>query len=568
MKNFILKKLLLCIPLVLSLFFANISRAQDKLLDILSDELNLQMTGLKDQETPPYYMNYRVDELFTTEISSSFGNLTYSKESKKRILTIMVRVGSNELDNFHELREDYSRYMYSMSGGIILSLEDNPDAIRQVLWKETDNAYKEATNKLAKVKANIAVKVEEEDRSPDFSKEKASEYYEPPVKPGETNFDHALWEEKIKKYSKPFLDNPDIFIGGANINFTIERKYFVSSEGAKIAQNRVYARLFISGSIKSEDGMVLPLYKSYFAFNPVDLPDDKKIISDANEMVKKLVALKDAPVVEPYAGPALLSGEASGVFFHEIFGHRIEGQRQKSESDAQTFKKKVGENVLPDHISVIMDPTLENYNGKDLNGYYKYDDQGIKGTKVNVVENGVLKKFLMSRCPIENFPNSNGHGRAEPGRQTVSRQSNLIVETTKPLSMEELRKKLIKEVKNQDKEYGYLFANVRGGFTMTGRFIPNAFNVTPTEVYRVYIDGRPDELVRGVDLVGTPLAMFSQIEAAGDKPEIFTGTCGAESGRVPVTAISPVLFVKQIEMQKKSKSQEKPPILPRPDSER
>ena len=314
--------------------------------------------------------------------------------------------------------------------------------------------------------------------------------------------------------------------------------------------------------------MVLPLYKSYFAFKPENLPGDEEIISDVNEIVKKLKALKDAPVVEPYAGPALLSGIAAGVFFHEIFGHRIEGQRQKSESDAQTFKKKVGQNVLPGHMSVIMDPTIDSYNGEALNGYYKYDDQGIKGKKVTVVENGVLKNFLMSRCPIENFPNSNGHGRAEAGRQPVSRQSNLIVETTKPLSMEQLRKKFIKELKNQDKEYGYLFANVRGGFTFTGRFIPNAFNVTPTEVYRVYTDGRPDELVRGVDLVGTPLAMFSQIEAAGDKPEIFTGTCGAESGRVPVTAISPFLFVKQIEMQKKSKSQEKPPILPRPDSER
>ncbi len=552
----------------MSLFLITISEAQDKLLDILYDELNRQMTGLKDQETPPYYMNYRVDELFTTEVISSFGNLTKSKESKKRILTIMVRVGNNELDNFHELREDYNRYMYRRSGTIKLPLEDTADAIRQVLWKETDNTYREALSKFAKVKANVAVKVEEEDKSPDFSKEKASEYYEPPVKPGEINFDLSLWEEKIKNYSKPFLDNPDIFIGNANINFTIERKYFVSSEGAKIAQNRVYARLYIGGSIKSEDGMVLPLYKSYFAFKPENLPDDEEIISDVNEIVKKLKALKDAPVVEPYAGPALLSGIAAGVFFHEIFGHRIEGQRQKSESDAQTFKKKVGQNVLPGHMSVIMDPTIDSYNGEALNGYYKYDDQGIKGKKVTVVENGVLKNFLMSRCPIENFPNSNGHGRAEAGRQPVSRQSNLIVETTKPLSMEQLRKKFIKELKNQDKEHGYLFANVRGGFTFTGRFIPNAFNVTPTEVYRVYVDGRPDELVRGVDLVGTPLAMFSQIEAAGDKPEIFTGTCGAESGSVPVTAISPFLFVKQIEMQKKSKSQEKPPILPRPDSER
>ncbi len=171
----------------------------------------------------------------------------------------------------------------------------------------------------------------------------------------------------------------------------------------------------------------------------------------------------------------------------------------------------------------------------------------------------------MSRCPIEGFDHSNGHGRAEAGKQPVTRQSNLIVKTSNPLSMEDLRKKMIDELKIQGKEYGYLFEDVMGGFTMTGRYIPNAFNVTPTEVYRIYADGRPDELVRGVNLVGTPLAMFSQIEEAGDTPEVFTGFCGAESGRVPVTAISPVLFVKRIETQKKIKSQERPPILPRPD---
>ena len=124
---------------------------------------------------------------------------------------------------------------------------------------------------------------------------------------------------------------------------------------------------------------------------------------------------------------------------------------------------------------------------------------------------------------------------------------------------------MIDELKEQGKEYGYLFQSVMGGFTMTGRYIPNAFNVTPTEVYRIYTDRRPDELVRGVNLVGTPLAMFSQVAEAGDTPEVFTGFCGAESGMVPVTAISPALFVKRIETQKKIKSQEKPPILPRPD---
>ena len=558
--KFLITAVLLFLPLIIQA-----AEIQDELIELMSEEIDRQMSALKNEEVPPYFMSYRIDEVKTKRISSSFGNLTNSEETDERLLTAEVRVGDYKLDSSHELRDDFSRYIYNFSSGKKLPLENDPDAIKQVLWNETDKKYKEAVDKLAKVKANIAVKVEEEDLSPDFSIEEASVYFEPKlkVKP----FDTKLWEEKVKKYSKPFLKDGSIFDCYASVKFSNERKYFVSSEGGKITQNISYIRLFISGSIKSDDGMVMPLHQTYFAYNSEDLPSDEVILADVQEMVKKLTALKNAPVAEPFTGPALLSGETAGVFFHEIFGHRVEGQRQKSEMDGQTFKKKIGDIVLNQDLSVIFDPCLRNYEGQDLIGYYKYDDQGIKGQKVTLVEDGKLKGFLMSRCPIEGFDKSNGHGRAQAGKEPVTRQSNLIVKTSNSLSNEELREKFITEIKTQGKEYGYYFADVRGGFTMTGRFIPNAFNVTPTEVYRIYADGKPDQLVRGVDLVGTPLAMFSEIEASGNDPQVFTGMCGAESGNVPITAISPSLFVKKIETQKKMKSQEKPPILPRPDLE-
>jgi predicted Zn-dependent protease len=310
--------------------------------------------------------------------------------------------------------------------------------------------------------------------------------------------------------------------------------------------------------------MELPLYQSYFAHTPQDLPKDEVILRDAQEIAKTVVAMKKAPVVDPYAGPAILSNDAAGVFFHEIFGHRVEGLKLKSETDGQTFKKKVGELVLNKNLSVIFDPTITTYKGIPLNGSFKFDDEGIKGERVIVVDKGILKNFLMTRTPIDNFPKSNGHGRAQAGYQPVSRQSNLIVETEKPYTDAQLRDMLIEEAKKQDKEYGYYFAKVTGGFTVTGRFLPNSFNVTPIEVYRIFVDGRPDELVRGVNLVGTPLAMFSQVEAAGDIPGNFAGTCGAASGGVPAGCCSPALFVKQIEMEKKDKSQNRPPVLERP----
>ncbi|HEY4786175.1 MAG TPA: metallopeptidase TldD-related protein [Bacteroidales bacterium] len=564
MKTNQLKSAILFCAIVCFLMFFQLSKAQDKLISMLDEEIQREMQILKTQETPAYYISYRVDDIRGYSISSSLGALTYSHDSKYTYLTVTVRVGSPQMDNFHQLRDAQGEsYNYSMTD---LPSADEPLAVKQVLWNATHEAYQQAVAKLSKVKANVAVKVEEEDKSSDFTMEDPKNYIEPVIKPEEFKYDIPTWEKRMNNYSAIFLKDSAIFSGSSYCNFQITRKYFISSNGDKIVQNIPNARVYFSGNIKAKDGMEMPLYESYFAYKPEGLPIDETMTKDANTLVNNLIALKTAPVAEPYSGPALLTGRAAGVFFHEIFGHRVEGQRMKNENDAQTFKKKVNELVLPTTLSVYCDPQLKNYANEDLNGYYVYDDQGSKGEKVNIVQNGVLKDFLMSRTPITGFDKSNGHGRAQMGRQPVARQSNLIIETSQPKTYDQLRDELIKLVKEQNKSYGYLFDDVVGGFTMTGRFIPNAFNVTPVLVYRVYADGRPDEIVRGVDLIGTPLSMFSQIDQAGGKTEIFNGTCGAESGGVSVSSACPMLLVKMIETQKKSKSQDRSIILPRPDN--
>lgn len=170
----------------------------------------------------------------------------------------------------------------------------------------------------------------------------------------------------------------------------------------------------------------------------------------------------------------------------------------------------------------------------------------------------------MSRSPIESFPASNGHGRRQAGLRPVARQSNLLVLASQSVAFDSLRTLLRNECTVQNKEYGLYFVEISGGFTFTARTIPNAFNVQPLVVYKIYADGRPDELVRGVDLIGTPLTTFNNIIAASHDIGIFNGVCGAESGGVPVSASSPSLYVKTIEVQKKQKSQAKPPLLESP----
>jgi len=175
-----------------------------------------------------------------------------------------------------------------------------------------------------------------------------------------------------------------------------------------------------------------------------------------------------------------------------------------------------------------------------------------------------LKTFLMSRSPVDGFPTSNGHGRRSPGNEIVSRQSNLIVESSKQVSDAQLRQMLIDDVKKQNKPYGLYFDQVSSGYTTTGRAGLQAFTVVPLVVYKVYPDGRPDEMIRGVDIVGTPLASFAKITATGNQSEVFNGICGAESGNVPVSAISPAILVSEIEVQRKERSQDRPPYLSRP----
>jgi TldD protein len=320
----------------------------------------------------------------------------------------------------------------------------------------------------------------------------------------------------------------------------------------------------VSASAKAKDGMDVSDFESFEAADPKDLPSNDVIRATVKKVGEHVEALTIAKTAEPFVGPAILSGRASGVFFHEIFGHRIEGHRQKDEAEGQTFTKSVGEKILPDFLSVTFDPTVKRIGDVDLNGWYEYDDEGVLGRPVKAVENGVLRSFLMSRSPIDGFDHSNGHGRRQPGLEVVSRQSNLIVSSTRTVGDEKLRQMLIDEIKKQNKPYGLYFEDITSGVTTTQRAGVQAFKVVPVIVYRVYADGRPDELIRGADIVGTPLASFAKIIATSDKQEVFNGYCGAESGSVPVSAVSPAILISEIEIEKKDASQDLLPLLPSP----
>lgn len=552
------------ILIAISLLFLNINLySQSTVITAAKTELARSIQELSKQEVAPYYISYSVTDVESVTITASFGKVRSENSDNKRILDIDLRVGDYNLDNTHIIRGNPFQFG-SMGGSVVLPLDDNMTAMRNAIWYNTDLRYKAAIERYEKVLTNKAVKVAEEDSSADFTREIPHKYYGD-KKDFSVNIDD--WKEKARILSGKFNAHPLIYRNQVVIDSEILHKHFVNSEGSELEWYETNVRLYVTAMTKADDGMSLPLYESYFAFTPEGLPTVEQIAADIDIMIDKLLKLREAPMMSTFTGPAMLSGEASGVFFHEIFGHRVEGHREKDPNSSQTFKQSIGKEILPDFIDVIFDPTIKELEGTQLSGYYVYDDEGIKAQKVVTVDNGKFQKFLMSRSPIEGFQNSNGHGRKQAGYNAVSRQSNLIVATSKETSINEMRKLLREEAKKQDKEFGLYFEEVSGGFTFTSRTIPNAFNVTPLVVYKIFADGRPDELVRGVDLIGTPLATFGNIIAAGDDLGIFNGICGAESGGVPVSACSPSILVSTIEVQKKQKSQAKIPILPNPTVE-
>ncbi len=536
--------------------------ADDAVLAIMRQEMNRSLENLKKTPQPPYFLSYELTDNRAIHISGAFGALLNSSEARTRLLDIDLRVGDYALDNTHAMRGgSYSFPDWGERfGRRQLALDDNPEALRMALWYETDQRYKHAIERLGAIEANVRVKAEPEDQSADFSREGKESYAEAEAK---LRFDRPAWEEKIRRYTAPFAAHKEIIEGSAYVIAEVETRRYVNSDGSVIRMSSPLYRLIIAASSKADDGMELPLHETYLAFEPEGLPDDATVMKDVGRMVQNLLALRQAPLAEPYTGPAILSGRASAVFFHEIFGHRVEGQRQKNEGEAQTFKKKINQPILPDFLSVYSDPTQRQAAKTELVGYYLYDDEGVKARRVTVVDKGVLRNFLMSRTPIEGFEHSNGHGRRQQGFRVVARQSNLLVEASQQVRREELKRELIEQVKAAHQPYGLRFDDIEGGFTFTQRVLPNAFNVRPTLVYRVYPDGR-EELVRGVDLIGTPLIAFSKIVAADDEVKVFNGICGAESGWVPVAAVAPGLLISQIEVQRKEKSQERLPILPPP----
>ncbi|NDC38424.1 MAG: TldD/PmbA family protein, partial [Proteobacteria bacterium] len=197
-------------------------------------------------------------------------------------------------------------------------------------------------------------------------------------------------------------------------------------------------------------------------------------------------------------------------------------------------------------------------------GAYEYDDEGTAAKNAVLIEGGILHGFLNTRAPTSRRKfEPNGHARSRKFQRPVSRMAVFTVRGKETAPLKRLRELLIEEIRRQKKPFGLIVYETSGGETDTTSYDFQAFSGEISYATLVYPDGR-ETVVRGVNLVGTPLQALNNIIAVGDTPELDNGFCGAESGLIPVSTISPAVLLSNLELQAKNEELVSQSILPRP----
>jgi predicted Zn-dependent protease len=536
-------------------------------LDAMRSEIDRSMRRLRisGYETP-YFLGYQVKEVDAGEVAGRYGAVFTDQSRRDRKLYVDVRVGSYDFDSSGT---DEMAMLLGQEGQTWFApreapLDEDPASLRGALWLLTDEKYKEALSSYFKKKSKGVYKSDDPDRAASFSREPPQRHVDPPTP---FPFDRERWRREVREITLLFRDHPHVFDSQMRVTSEKQVRWFASSEGAALVTEQTLYGLHVMAVARAVDGQLLENSRDFYGRSESELPGPEKLRSEVRKLIVELEALRTAPVLDPYTGPAILAPEATGVLFHEAVGHRLEGDRQEDDKEGQTFKGQVGKPVLPAFLTVVDDPTLRTEDGVSLNGSYLYDEQGVPAQRAVLVHDGRLESYLLSRRPVKPFLRSNGHGRSQGARPPVARMANLMVQSSRQVGMDELRRMLVAEAKRQGKPYGLVIRDIAGGNTNTMSYGYQAFKGTPRLVYRVDVRTGKEELVRGVELVGTPLTSINKVLATGGEERVFNGYCGAESGFVPVSTVAPAALVSEIELQRVAKAKERSPILPPPWAE-
>jgi TldD protein len=512
----------------------------DGLLDALLTELDRSKAQLKmDHVQSPYYIEYRVNEVEDFGAEAAFGALRENQHIHVRVLRVVVRIGDYKQDS------NYGRGQGETS---ILPLDNDPIALRRQIWLATDGAYKAAGEALAEKQA--ALKQFSADPNPvdDFAKAPPVIAVEPTVT---LKVDETAWKKTLEDVTSLYKQYPDVQSVTASARFSVINEYLVNSEGTVTRSGKTTYSVQLNSSAQAADGMRLGRSPAYTVARPEELPTHDALISDAKKMLETVVALRQAPIVEEnYRGPVLFAADAADDVVASLIGQNVVGRKPQLGKPNRTtgaFATSFKTRVLPSFLTLVDDPTMKDFQGKSLVGNYNVDSEGVKAQSVNVIENGNLTSYLLGRQPIRDFPASNGHGRAAPGSFPSPSLGVLLLKSSEAQTPDELKKKVIQMVKEQDKPYGYRVDTLGPG---------NA----PRLLYRVYANDGHEELVRGAVFNELDIrAVRNDLIAVGNDPLVSNRAGGA-----PMTIICPSLLFGELEVKRADTSKDKLPDYPPP----
>lgn len=518
----------------------NSAPSNDPVLRAMLAELQRSKSQLKLEDTqPPYYIDYRLMDVDQYVAEAAFGALRTSMRTRIRMLRIVVRVGGYKHDSY-----------YGPGQGIVDvgPLDDDEATLRHQLWLGTDRAYKAAAEAYTAKQAELK-KYTVDQPVDDFAQASPVQSTGPLVS---LDFSPQPWLTTLEEASALYKTDPAVQSLNASLRFSATNRYFVSSEGTVVRNGDSFYLVYVGGYTQAADGMRLDRSHGYQVRQPRELPTKEEVLSRTRRLLVSLKQLRDAPVSEEeYRGPVLFSADAASGIMSELVGPNVLGRRPTLGQNARTigeWANNYKSRVLPDFLSVIDDPTVTTYDGHALMGAYSVDDEGVKPSRVSVIEKGQLVNFLLSREPIRDFPNSNGHGRAGVTGPPLPGLGNLIVQSADPISSDELKKKLIEACKQRNLPYGY-FVDTLGP------------RLTPRLIYRVSTQDGHQELVRGAvfgDL--DTRALRNNIVAAGKEVD-------SEDQLDPVaqSVVSPGMLFDELEVKRGDTAKQKLPDYPPPE---
>src|SRR2546429_4861823 len=594
---------------VLSCASSELARAQqdnDHTLQAMRDEMARSKARLElqipntDQTVRPFYIEYRLVDLDVREVVAEFGDLLTSTHARNRFMNVQARVGSYKLDSSNFVSDDVFRGFIGPTGQV--GVDRDYDSLRQDLWIATDQAFKEALDTYSKKKGYLSSLARQSDID-DSPKTEPVELIQPLETPDWTN---RNWEQEARDSSAVMRAFSQIHESRVSYYLVYATEYLLTSEGTEIRENRSFAAIEAGMNAVADDGVPVNHYYATYAVRPADLPNVDGVRKALNVTCTELMALRSAPPAEDYTGPVLFEARAAAPLLAQVLSPAINGARPPISfspvleqmltglGGKSDWVGRLGARVLPSTVTLVDDPSERQFQGTPLIGGYGVDEEGVRGEKVRLVENGMLKSELMSRRPGPDFEQSNGHGRAAFLNEARPTMSNLVFSSSETLSPADLKKKFLDECRAEKKservqyclvvremdnpalsllhqdDFSELLASFGGGAGTGDRL--------PLVVYRIYTDSGREEMVRGARIIGLNTRALRNIAGIGSDSFVYnymqsqangfggTGLCafGSAQAGLPASVVAPSLLFDEVEVRGGRAEAKRLPLLPPP----